>query len=110
KVDPPSDSRRTGPTPVLGGVLGVSDSAPPPAIAPPEPTKGTMLGVAPQRSSAMKGTMLGVAPAGAISPPRVAPAAPAPAAPAPAAAAPVAPAAPAAARPPVPRPGVPRPG
>ena len=52
KVDPPSDTRRTGPTPVLGGVLGVADSVPPPALAPPEPTKGTMLGVAPQRSSA----------------------------------------------------------
>jgi predicted Zn finger-like uncharacterized protein len=105
KVDPPSDARRTGPTPVLGGVLGVADSVPPPALAPPEPTKGTMLGVAPQRSSAMKGTMLGVAPAGLNAP--VAPTAPiAPAAPPPTAAAP-APAAPA--RPPIPRPAAPRP-
>ncbi|HYP86559.1 MAG TPA: zinc-ribbon domain-containing protein, partial [Polyangiaceae bacterium] len=98
KVDPPSDSRRTGPTPVLGGVLGVADSSPPPAIAPPEPNKGTMLGVAPQRSNPMKGTMLGVAPAG-FSAPAPAPAAPIANAPSPAAAA----------RPPVPRPGVPRP-
>jgi predicted Zn finger-like uncharacterized protein len=115
KVDPPSDTRRTGPTPVLG----VVDSAPPPAVAPPpDPVKGTMLGVAPQRSSALKGTMLGVAPAAAISPPRAAapqaaaPQAPAAAPPAAAAPAPAAPAAaaPAPARPPVPRPGVPRPG
>lgn len=104
KVDPPADARRTGPSPVLGGVLGVPDSAPPPALAPPDATKGTMLGVAPQqRSSAMKGTMMGVAPAGANVP--VALTAPtAPIAPTTAAAKPPPPA-----RPPVPRPGVPRP-
>jgi predicted Zn finger-like uncharacterized protein len=119
KVDPPADARRTGPSPVLGGALGVGESAPPPAIAPPNPMKGTMLGVAPQRSAAMKGTMLGVAPAAAATLPAVVPAAaaPPPAAPLPAAAAPPAaplpavaapPAAPA--RPPVPgRPPVPRP-
>src|SRR3954468_11462404 len=78
KVDPPGDARRTGPSPVLGGVLGLGDSAPPPAVAPPDPHKGTMLGVAPARSAAMKGTMLGVAPAGAIGLPAPQPATPQP--------------------------------
>jgi predicted Zn finger-like uncharacterized protein len=99
KVDPPSDARRTGPSPVLGGAFGLGESGPPPAIAPRDPNKGTMLGVAPARPSAMKGTMLGVAPAAAaavVAPP-AAPAAPT--------------AQPPAARPPVPgRPPVPRPG
>ncbi|MDF3068815.1 MAG: hypothetical protein K0R38_4416 [Polyangiaceae bacterium] len=101
KVDPPSDARRTGPNAVFGGVLGVGDSGPPPAVAPPEPAKGTMLGVAPARSNALKGTMLGVAPAGlaGFGAPQPPPAPPAP----PPAAAP--------ARPPVPgRPPIPRPG
>src|SRR3954468_22973511 len=97
KVDPPGDARRTGPSPVLGGVLGLGESAPPPAIAPPDPMKGTMLGVAPQRSAAMKGTMLGVAPAAAT-------ALPAPAAPPPAVAAPTVPAPFAAPAPTVPAP------
>ncbi len=113
KVDPPSDARRTGPSPVLGGALGLGESAPPPAIAPPEAHKGTMLGVAPARSAAMKGTMLGVAPAAAAA--TAAATAPRPAAPAapvaPAAPPPAAPAAAAGARPPVPgRPPVPRAG
>jgi predicted Zn finger-like uncharacterized protein len=125
KVDPPGDARRTGPSAVLGGALGLGESAPPPAIAPPDPMKGTMLGVAPQRSAAMKGTMLGVAPAAAAALPTAAPpvaappvaappvAAPPVAAP-PVAAPPVAPPLPttaAPARPPIPgRPPVPRPG
>src|SRR5882757_5131529 len=89
KVDPPSDARRTGPSPVLGGAFGLGDSGPPPAVAPPDPNKGTMLGVAPARSAAMKGTMLGVAPAAAA-----------------AVAAPAGPAKPPVpARPPIPRPG-----
>lgn len=89
KVDPPGDTRRTGPSPLLGGALGLGESAPPPAVAPPDPNKGTMLGVAPARNAAMKGTMLGVAPATAPAapaarppvPPRAAPPRP-PAAPA----------------------------
>jgi predicted Zn finger-like uncharacterized protein len=89
KVDPPSDARRTGPNSVLGAALGLGESAPPPAVAPPQPGKGTMLGVAPARNAAMKGTMLGVAPAAAAVPaaparPPVPPrAAPRPAAPGP---------------------------
>jgi len=107
KVDPPGDARRTGPSPVLGGVLGLGESAPPPAVAPPDPMKGTMLGVAPARNAAMKGTMLGVAPAAAAAVAAVTQAAPPAASPAPAAPAPPAPPA----RPPVPgRPPVPRPG
>jgi cellulose synthase operon protein C len=111
KVDQPSDARRTGPNPVFGGVLGVGESAPPPAVAPPpDPNKGTMLGVAPARSAALKGTMLGVAPAAAAGLPASLPkaAAPPPAAPALAASPP---AASPPARPPVPgRPPIPRPG
>jgi cellulose synthase operon protein C len=110
KVDPPSDDRRTGPNPVLGGVLGVGESAPPPAVAPPDRQKGTMLGVAPARSSAMKGTMLGVAPAAAAAvaaatqPQPQSPQSPQPQSPQPQApAAPPRPAVPG--RPPVPRPG-----
>lgn len=50
KVDPPSDPQRTGPSPVLGAVLGMgADSIPPPAPAPP-------------RANALKKTMTGVAP------------------------------------------------
>ena len=109
KVDPPGDARRTGPNPVLGGVLGVGESAPPPAVAPPGLNKGTMLGVAPARSAAMKGTMLGVAPAGVAGLPAIARPQPQPAAPQPQPAQPSAPQPPA--RPPVPgRPPVPRPG
>jgi predicted Zn finger-like uncharacterized protein len=104
KVDPPGDTRRTGPNSVLGAALGLGESAPPPAVAPPDRNKGTMLGVAPARNAAMKGTMLGVAPAAAAVPaaparppvpPRAAPPRPgaAPAAPVPAAV-PAAPAAP----------------
>ncbi len=105
KVDPPGDTRKTGPSPVLGGVLGLGDSAPPPAVAPPDPKKGTMLGVAPARSAAMKGTMLGVAPAAAAGLPAVARPQPPVPAPAPQHTAPQPPA-----RPPVPgRPPVPRP-
>src|SRR6188472_4207848 len=59
RVDQPADARRTGPSPVLG----FGESAPPPAAAPADPSKGTMVGVARPRSAAMKGTMLGVAPA-----------------------------------------------
>ena len=77
KVDPPGDTRRTGPSPVLGGALGLGDSGPPPAFAPPDAMKGTMLGVAPARNAAMKGTMLGVAPAAAAAPPVAAPTTPA---------------------------------
>ncbi len=71
KVDSPSDPRRTGTSPVLGGVLGMTetDSVAPPAAAPADPLKGTMVGVAPPRAAAMKGTMMGVAPAGAARPP-----------------------------------------
>src|SRR5215207_7024848 len=68
KVDPPSDTRRTGPNSVLGAALGLGESALPPAGTPPEPNKGTMLGVAPARNAAMKGTMLGVAPAAVAAP------------------------------------------
>src|SRR5450432_3419236 len=82
KVDPPTDGRRTGPSPVLGGVFGAEgESAPPPALSAPAPRpavdlKGTIVGVAPAaappRPAAapnLKGTMVGVAPAGAAGPP-----------------------------------------
>ena len=49
RVEQPADARRTGPSPVLGGALGLGESAPPPAVAPPDPSKGTMVGVAPPR-------------------------------------------------------------
>src|SRR5450755_2792006 len=77
KVDPPSDTRRTGPS-VLGGALGIGsegESAPPPALSAPAPRpavdlKGTIVGVAPAAgpprpagAANLKGTMLGVAPA-----------------------------------------------
>lgn len=93
KVDPPDDGRRTGPSPVLGGALGMGaegESMPPPALSSPSPRgaaglKGTMVGVAPATAAPrpapaanLKGTMLGVAPAGAAAPP--APPRPAPAA------------------------------
>ena len=68
KVDPPGDARSTGPSSVLGAALGLGDSVPPPAVAPPDAKKGTMLGVAPARNAAMKGTMLGIAPAPATVP------------------------------------------
>src|SRR6478609_6848486 len=93
KVDPPAEGRRTGPTSVLGGALGLgsdSESLPPPALAapaarPPVDLRGTMLGVAPAAPGAaanapprpaqnLKGTMLGVAPLAAAAP--LAPAAP----------------------------------
>ena len=94
KVDPPSEGRRTGPNPVLGGVFGIgseSESAPPPALSAPAPNprvdlSGTIVGVAPGVPAAplappprpavpvnLKGTMLGVAPAAAATaapPPR----------------------------------------
>lgn len=55
KVDPSADPQQTGPSPVLGGALGIgADSVPPPAL----PAR-------PARSSAAKSTMLGIAPSGA---------------------------------------------
>ena len=83
KVDPPSENRRTGPNPVLGGVFGIGtegESAPPPALSAPAPhprMSGTIVGVAPGAGAPpappppprpavpvnLKGTMLGVAPA-----------------------------------------------
>ena len=78
KVDPPGEARTTGPSPVLGGALGIGsegESAPPPALAAPRPKvdlKGTIVGVAPAAGAPpprpavpanLKGTMMGVAPA-----------------------------------------------
>jgi predicted Zn finger-like uncharacterized protein len=119
KVDPPSDSRTTGPNAVLGGVLGIGsegESAPPPALAAPRPKvdlKGTIVGVAPAAGAPpprpavpanLKGTMMGVAPAAGLGAPQPPPPPPRPAVNlkgtmlgvAPAPAGPVAPAAPAA--------------
>src|ERR1700712_4467353 len=61
KVDPPTDTRRSGPSPALGGAFGVSDGepAPPPALSAPAPRPA---------AANLRGTIVGVAPAAA--PPR----------------------------------------
>src|SRR5882724_126420 len=65
KVDAPVDGRRSGPSPVLGGALGMGDgeSAPPPALSAP----------APRPAANLKGTIVGVAPAAAAPRPAAAP-------------------------------------